>query len=295
MKNIILRLVILLSLCFFLSGISKELKDLIPAEKELDPFIFSSNPQYYNQDNLWDYINGGAPAYIAYGFQQVVTFVVMNPDSMEIIVDIYDMADSLNAFGIYSQEKSPKGKPVSFGSNAMQYGNAIYFWQDRYYVKLIAYDTRPETAGLLSHLATIISGKIPVGGSMPDLFAVLPVKNKVPNSEKFTRQDVLGQKYLLNGYSAEYDYNGERCYLFLIQCEDNDDARDKFEKYRLFKKETGILSDTIMDLGDQTFAGMDSYYGNMFFTLEENYIIGVLGKIETAQGKTLLKGILEQL
>ncbi len=294
-KNSVFKLVVIGFLCCVINCSAIELIDLVPSAKELKPIVISAEPQYYNRDNLWDYIDGGAPAYIAFGFEQVVTCLVMNPDSLEMVVDIYDMGDSLNAFGIYSQEKSAKGKPVSFGSNAMQYGNAIYFWQDKYYVKLIAYETSPKVSEFLLQMADILSRKIPSGGSIPALFAAFPVENKLPNSEKFTRQDVLGQQYLLNGYSAEYEFNGEKYYISLIKCVDQDDAKDKFNKYLLFKKETGGLSDTIMDIGEQDFAGTDSYYGNIFFVLKGTYIIGVLGKIETAQGKTIITGILEQL
>ncbi|MBN2413282.1 hypothetical protein JXQ31_16505 [candidate division KSB1 bacterium] len=287
MKRSILIFVLLFLICAGINSFAKELAELIPSADELDPVIVSSEPEYYNQDNLWDYINGGAPAYIAYGFEQVVTLVVMNPDSVEMVVDIYDMADSLNAFGIYSQEKSSKGKPVTFGSNGMQYNNAIYFWQDRYYVKLIAYETSARANEFLIQIADIMSRKIPSGGSIPALFSAFPVNNKIPNSEKFTRQDVLGMQYLYNGYSAEYDHDGEKYYIFLIQCANGDDAIEKFEKLRLDKNGTN----TLFDFADPTFAGTDSYYGNILFAQKGIYMIGVLGKIENSQGEKILSEV----
>ena len=288
MKRSILLFVLLIIISAGINSFAGELSELIPSAKELNPVVISSEPEYYDKDNLWDYINGGAPAYIAYGFEQVVTCLVMDPDSLEMVVDIYDMADSLNAFGIYSLEKSPKGKPAAFGSNAMQYGNAIYFWQDRYYIKLIAYESSAKANEFLLQMAHLLTQKIPSGGSIPALFAVFPVENKIPNSEKFTRQDVLGQQYLQNGYSAEYELNTEKYYTFLIQCADPQNARDKFAQFRQYKKETG----TITDVDEQTFTGTDSYYGNIFFEQKGMYIIGVLGKIEMGFGEKILSGVI---
>ena len=288
MKCSIILFTLLIILSSGFNSFAGDLSTLVPSAKELDPVVISSEPEYYNPDNLWDYINGGAPAYIACGFERVVTFLVMDPDSLEMVVDIYDMADSLNAFGIYSQERSAKGKPLTFISNGMQYGNAIYFWQDRYYVKLIAYETSPKATEFLLQLAHLLTLKVPSGGSIPAQFSAFPVKDKIPNSEKFTRQDVLGQQYLQNGYSVEYDLDGKKYYIFLIQCADVNDAGDKFEQYRLFRKE----SNSIMDDDEQSFSGTDSYYGNIFFEQKGLYIIGVLGKIEKAYGEEILSGII---
>ncbi len=288
MKRLILIFVLLYVICPGTNGFAKELAELVPSAKEMDPVIVSSEPEYYNRDNLWDYIDGGAPAYIAFGFEQVVTLVVMNPDSLEMVVDIYDMADSLNAFGIYSQEKSSKGKPVTFGSNGMQYNNAIYFWQDRYYVKLITYETSLKANEFLIQMAGIMSRKIPAGGSEPALFSAFPDKNKIPDSEKFTRRDVLGQQYLQNGYSAEYDLDGEKYYIFLIQCASGDSAIEKFEKLRLDKNGTN----TLFDFTDPTFTGSDSYYGSILFAQKGIYIIGVLGKIKKAQEEKVLSEVI---
>lgn len=258
---------------------AEELKSLIPLSSELTGFKITEKPEYYNRENLWDYMNGGAPGYLAYGFKEMVTFGIMNmKNRLEFVIDIYDMGDGLNAFGIYSVEKLPDGRDAECGIDGFQSDKVLFFWQDSYYVKLMAYDATPKTAQSLSLLAQVITQKIPKKGSRPHLFSIFPEKGKFKKSERYIRRDVLGQDYFTNGYSVEYEKDGSKYQVFLI-CGDNaKETKQNFQKYLTFIKTAGgKLTDEHFKVGEQAFVGTHNFYGMVFFARKGAYIVSVLG------------------
>ena len=157
-----------------------ELNNLIPSSREFTDFKITHDVEYYTEENLWDYMNGGAPGYLAYGFEEMVTMQVKNlKNHSEVVIDIYDMGNHLNAFGIYSVERVPGGRDLDFGVDSYQYDTTLCFWQDKYYVKLMSYDMKPETAQSLSSLATLITQKMPKKGEPPYLFSIFPAEGRL--------------------------------------------------------------------------------------------------------------------
>jgi hypothetical protein len=61
--------------------------------------------EFYNRDTLYQYINGGAELYLAFDFQQVFVRRHIGSDNTEIILDIYDMGNADDAFGLFSVER----------------------------------------------------------------------------------------------------------------------------------------------------------------------------------------------
>lgn len=257
---------------------AEELKNLIPSPNELSGFKITKKPKYYNRGNLWSYINGAAHGYLTYGFQGMVTFIVMyQKTQVEMITDIYDMGNSLNAFGIYSIERGPEGSTEEFGCGSFQSENTLYFWQDRYYVKLIAYDITQKTGKSLSLLAHIISKKIPKKGKLPRLFSIFPEEGQIERTERYMSRDILGQDYFINGYSIAYNQDDRKYQILLIQGENTKKTRENFEKYLTLKSTLGQVTYEHSKIGEQAFEGTDNFYGTVLFSRKKEYIIGVLG------------------
>ena len=253
------------------------LSTLIPTVAELTGFRITEATQYYHAGNLWNYIDGGAPGYLAYGFKQAAAFtVVHSADQLEFVVDIYDMGDALNAFGIYSTERAPDGTATNAGSEGYRTENALFFWQDRYYVKIVGYAAAPTMAATSSKLAAILSRKLPPKGSAPRLFSFFPAEGRVPHSERFLARDVLGQRFLRNGYIVEYTKKDGKYRVFLIRAANAAEARQNFQQYRKFVESNGAIS-ARPRIGEEAFAGRASVYGALLVARQERYMLGVLG------------------
>ena len=256
----------------------EELRTLIPSASELIDFRVSGEPEYYNQNNLWDYINGAAPGYLVYGFQEMVTFLVEHKkNQIEIVTDIYDMGDSLNAFGIYSVERSPGSSAEQFGAGSYKTDNTLYFWKDRYYVKLMAYELSLETFKSLSLLAQLITQKIQRKGKIPYIFTHFPKSGQIQSSERYIPRDVLGQDYFANGYSIEYDQDNNKYQILLIQGENAKEARQNFQNYLSFIHAVGEITNEYPGIGEQAFAGIDNFDRTILFSRKGAFIIAVTG------------------
>lgn len=254
------------------------LKQHIPSSPELTGFTITHDPAYYTRETLWDYMNGGAPGYLAYGFEEMATLQVKSlTNHSEMTVDIYDMGSHLNAFGIYSVERIPGARDLPFGAESFHYDTTLCFWQDRYYVKLMAYEMKPETVQSLSAVAALITRKLPKGGETPPLLSVLPQEGRVKNSERYIKSDVLGQAYFNDGYSVEYEKGNRKHTIFLINGKDPREAGNNFQTYRSFIKTIGQITEEAIRLGDEAFAGTHTFYGRVLFARKGSFIVGVVG------------------
>lgn len=128
----------------------------------------------YNGDTLFDYIDGGAELYLSYDFKEVASFVYKKEGAPEITVDIFDMGEARNAFGVFSQSREVVDSSIGQG---MEYaGGLLTFWKDRYYVSLLAYPETEEVKSVVFQLARTIDSSIDRKGKIPRVVALLPEK-----------------------------------------------------------------------------------------------------------------------
>jgi hypothetical protein len=292
------RLLLPLAAILSMAGLSAQhpsLSTLIPTVAELAGFQITEAAQYYDAGNLWDYIDGGAPGYLAYGFKQAAAFtVVHSADQLEFVVDIYDMGDALNAFGIYSSERAPDGTAANAGSEGYRTENALFFWQDRYYVKIVGYAAAPTMAATSSKLAAILSRKLPPRGAPPKLFSAFPQEGRVPRSERFLARDVLGQRFLRNGYIVEYTKKDGKYRVFLIRGANAAEARQNFQQYRKFVESNGAIS-ARPRIGEEAFAGRAGAYGALLVARQGRYMLGVLGLDDPDAARAIIVSLFSTL
>ena len=276
--------------CFGQNSLAEDLKERIRSMGELVDFKITEKPVTYYRDTLWEYINGGAVGYLNYGFKEAITFTVAHHESgLEFVVDIYDMGKQIHAYGIYSLERSSEGVAVEWGCDGFLYGNALYFWQDRYYVKILAYDIAQETDKLLSKIAGFISRKLPDVGASPKQLAVFPENGRIKNSDRYIKTDVLGQDYFHDGFRMEYDRKGQRYTIFLIEGITREETALNLNKYQAFLNEMSKAGNELTGLGEQAFTRKDSFYGPVILSRKNRFIIGVFGLPDEAAARNIIQ------
>ncbi len=251
---------------------------LVIRDGEIKEFSLVRGPDFYRPESLWNYINGGALPYLDYGVGDVVTYAgIWLPDSLEIIVDVYDMADSLGAFGIFSNERFPEYDMYARGVDGYITENSLCFWKDRYYVKVFSFDDTPSDLTGIERIAGAVDDRIPGGGGIPLVFSLFPEDSRLARTESYLAKNVLGQEYLKNACVVNYLRGDEEYQLYLITALDNDEAGNNFHAYRDFLKEYGELSKKQLSIGDEAFVGKESWYGVMVFVRKGKYIIASVG------------------
>ena len=262
------------------SETAPDLNRFVLANDEIPGFAIVKEPAYYNPGTLWNYINGGALPYLDYGVGDVVTYSgTVGSDGFEIVVDIYDMADSLGAFGIYSSERFPEYTYPDIGVEGYVTEDALSFWKDRYYVKVFSNESSTPSITPIEQIARAVDRRIPDGGGMPEYFSLFPPKGRLEKTESYLAKNVLGQDFLANAFVVTYRTDDDQEYqLYLLSASNPDEAGEKLRKYREFIGEYGTLEKKKrIGLGEEEFVGNEAWYGLMLFVRAGAVTLGSVG------------------
>ena len=124
-------------------------------------------PEVYEAESLYDRIDGGAEIFFEYGFDRAV-FQDYEKNNDLLQVELYDMADNVAAFGIFSANRSPRAKPVALGAAGQQYRDTVTFWQREYYAVVRFFGGSGTQDDVILDAARDIEAKIgPDRGTMP--------------------------------------------------------------------------------------------------------------------------------
>ena len=240
-----LLLVILLPLSGVIdvSEAQKSLIDLLP--EAIDGWDISEKDQSYNRDNLFDYINGGAELYLSYGFTNVLSRRYSRPDQPDIVVDVFDMQDSRNAYGVFSFSREIVDRAVGQGS---QYtAGLLLFWKDRYYVSILASPETPESKDAVYGLARHLDKLIVNEGPLPGILSHLPQPGLIEESVRYffhyiwlnshyfiADENILHVNKTTEALLAKYDRGGRRLILLLIEYPSDEEAERAYSDFAKF-------------------------------------------------------------
>jgi len=276
-------------LCFLLNGwfllagtTSPSLESLLP---RLEGWAVKGEILKFSPENLFEYINGAAEAYLSYNFQALIAAEYQKAGGPQTVsVEIYDMGSVKNAFGIYSAERYPGSKFIPLGLQGYEEEGVLNFLVSRYYVKLLAFESEPSSPETLRLFANEIARRIGEKGDWPIPLKIFPQEGKVANSEKFILKNFLGYDFLHDGYVASYRFDFGEFDCFIIEAFDSTQAKGMLNKYLQVKKDAQPRP----VLRGQAFQLKDRYYQNIFVARQGRFILGVM-KIPEGQEKTGLK------
>ena len=228
-------------------------------------------PQDYFPEILFEYINGAAEIYLSYDFKELTVGQYEKGDSnASLIIEIYDMGNEINSFGIYSAERFPDSQFISLGNQGYLEEETLNFVVGKYYIKLLCFDSGEDSAGFLKLFSQEVVKRVKDKGTLPPALAFFPKQGLVRNSEKFILRNFMGYSFLHSGYLANYKLEDLEFDCFLIEGENADDAQNMLKKY-LEKK--GKQSVEEISAG---FRIKDRYYHNIYLARVENYLCGVM-------------------
>jgi len=264
--------VLILVFCFLCGPINseqeKDVKNLLP---EFESWIMIETPEVYHPENLFEYINGAAESYISFDFKElVVAEYKKKGDNCEVVLEIYDMGDEKNSFGIYSSERYPESHFISIGTQGYLDRGTLNFLVGSYYVKLLSFECGDKSEEYLKKFAKDITRKVPGPHQFPAGIEVFPILGLKDNSERFILTNFLGYDFLHSGYTAEYQIDENEFSCFLVTGNSEEEAEQMMKKY------IDAKNDQEIEKTSYGFHIKDRYYENIFVAQRGKYICGVM-------------------
>ncbi|MFZ0732865.1 MAG: DUF6599 family protein [Candidatus Sulfotelmatobacter sp.] len=237
-------------------------------------------PITYNAETLYQYIDGGADLYLLYDFKALL-HQEFKSGTTDLTVDLYEMGNGDDAFGIYSSERSPNYKFLSIGAEGYRDKGILNFLGGQYYVKLSG--SGPGVDTLFDEFARLLSSRIGGSRSLPALLAQLPREGRISHSEQYIKKDPLGHAFLSPAYIVTYAQGRQQMKLVVSVANDRPAAKLRAEQFAKHFKQSGeaVLAP---ELGENGMRGSNSFEGHVIARTRGRYLIAVFNPGQNGAG-----------
>jgi len=272
----------ILAICLII--LAPVLAGIIPADKgntgkELFPEIsgwkLTVSQRIYQPDDLWDFIDGAAGAYLSYDFVDLNLAEYQQGHNI-VRVELYRHSTPENAFGIYASERNTDYSFIDIGTEGYASEGILNFLAGNYYVKICLVGKNKDTGTAIRLIAGEIAENLGQEYHWPGELQLFPDSNMVEHSEHFISRNFLGFDFLGSAFTAEYSNEGF-FYLFIIHGKQENDIKTMIGQYLAF------IGQTIDPLPSEPFLVKDPYNGGITVLVVQNYLFGVVGCRDQAE------------
>lgn len=205
-----------------------ELSALVPA---VEGWAEAEERQSYFPESLFEYINGAAESYLSYDFEELlVVQFEKGGTGASLTLEVYDMGDPANAFGIFSAERYPENEGVAVGDLGYLEDEALNFVAGRFYVKLLGFGMEEGASSLMTGIGGRVAEAVKDKGALPRALRLFPAEGLIARSEKFVKKNFMGYEFLRDGFTASYMLEEREIEAFLIPAVDEPAAEGMLGK-----------------------------------------------------------------
>ena len=152
--------VVLISIAAVSSGCKKRQVDAFPASGTVSGWAKTGDTRVFDAKNLYQYIDGDAEEYIAAGVISTSTSDYTYQGGLEATVDVHTMGNAAGAAKILETGQTKDAKSIQLGDAGIAYAQSIIFRKGPYLVRIVAYDSTPDTPQALLALAHGVEAKL---------------------------------------------------------------------------------------------------------------------------------------
>lgn len=262
--------------------------NILPAQ--LTGFKRTGPEKTFVADSLYTYIDGAADEYVAYGVLQVASAEYAK-DQLIYSVDIYEFADPLGAFGIYSKRRLPDDRFMDIGSESLLGNGYLYYLKNRFYMTINSFNDRLPDYESLSSFAMAIDSLIPGTGLMPPQLSIFPEKRLVRHSEQFWPHGLENFAAPESCFTADYERNSERCTLFFSE----NRTQTEYETLMKVVQQQGRIFTHDAGVGKNSIYAVTDTYGKVLVGFSGGVIFGVTNVSGDYWAKALCEALFENL
>lgn len=192
--------------------------------------------RYFDTETIFDYINGAGEVYRAYNMLKCLSRRYTNPDGPPILLDIFHMGSSEDAFGVFTHDQD--GDALQIGQGALYRYGWLSFWKDRYFVSIYSEGETAAAKTTAVELGKSVASLIKGRGSKPRILALLPPEGLQPGSIRYLHHHiVLNYHFYLSNENildlgphtdaalAEYRRDDQSAWLLLVRYPSEGKAR----------------------------------------------------------------------
>lgn len=151
---------IVLAIAAVSSGCRKREVDPFPVSGAVAGWEKTGATRTYAAKDLYQYIDGDADRYIAAGVISNSTSDYKYHGQLEATVDVYTMGNAVGATKIFRGGQAKDAKTVQLGDAGIAYAQSVIFRKGPYLVRIVAYDSAPDTSQALLALAHGVEAKL---------------------------------------------------------------------------------------------------------------------------------------
>lgn len=122
-------------------------------EKTSDTRVFAAR-------DLWQYIDGDAEQYLSAGVVSTSTSDYKYHGQLEAVVDVYSMSAPEGARKILETGLTKDVKTIQLGDEGVQYTQSVTFRKGSNLVRIVAYESTPDTPQALLALAHGVEARL---------------------------------------------------------------------------------------------------------------------------------------
>jgi len=240
---------VIMSCILIIAGMVKgeergKMNPVISLPSEAGGWKWDKKETEYNSKTLFKYMDGAAELYLAYGFQNLRVRQFEKSNQPPLIVELYEMVSSEDAYGVFSYEHQDEA--VGIGQGSEFGGGLLRFWKGKYFVSIYAEGEGAEVESGILKMGRAAANSIPTTGPEPQLVGCIPGKNLglVDKSVRYLKSHVLlNQRFfvahqnILNlspkteAVLAQYLQDKKKTQLLLIRYPDSKEARDVYQGF----------------------------------------------------------------
>jgi hypothetical protein len=220
----------------------------------------------YDAETLFEYVNGKAESYFAYGFMLMKGITCVNPAGDRLVLDVSELGDSDRAWGFFVANRDPRSPSEALGSGGQVFELNAAAAKGRYYLEISASPGKDHAAALRAFVLAMLP-RMPGEGRVPEAVAWFPVEGLEPGSLRLVPQSPLGLRLLKPGFIAQYA-DGR---AFVAPEASAEAAQATLVKLRARFADARVVA----GLGDEAIAAQDAYLGALVLFRKGAHVAGI--------------------
>ena len=163
-------IIIILFLAIFIGATTKMKTNSIRLPKTIDSWTRPDSPRIVTSQNIFDYMNGAGELYLGYRFDHLEVYEYTSSQEDDILVELYFMATSDDAFGLLSLDwggervtlsdsaQNVKSQAQSHWVRALYGEGLLRIWTDKLYARVMATRETPASKKAVLSFGKAITG-----------------------------------------------------------------------------------------------------------------------------------------